>query len=174
MLARIFFVKASKNISEEEKQLIDEYLASKKLLCYFDENHTKKVYISSALFNDFIDNLITWLKGNCISVSSLMNDLSKSQGVSVVSLYEMINANFGDFKFSGFENPKNALLITSYIEELNLSVRAFNCLKRAGINTLQDLISLSKEDLTKIKKISPKALDEIIEKLYQLDLKIPD
>ncbi len=174
LLTRIFFVKASKDISEEEMQIIDNYLESKKLLCYFNEDHTKKIYITSYLFNAFIDNLIVWLKNNCISISSLKNDLSKIQNISVISLYEMINTNFGDFKFSGFENPKNALLITSYIEELNLSVRAFNCLKRAGINTLQDLISLSKEDLTKIKNISPKALDEIIEKLYQVDLEIPD
>lgn len=51
------------------------------------------------------------------------------------------------------------------IEELDLSVRSFNCLKRAGINTVEDLISKSEEDMMKVRNLGRKSLDEVVAKL---------
>ena len=54
------------------------------------------------------------------------------------------------------------------IEELDLSVRSFNCLKRAGINTVQDLISKSEEEMMKVRNLGKKSLEEVIAKLRSL------
>ena len=54
------------------------------------------------------------------------------------------------------------------IEELDLSVRSFNCLKRAGINTVEDLISKTEEDMMKVRNLGRKSLEEVINKLESL------
>lgn len=54
------------------------------------------------------------------------------------------------------------------IEELDLSVRSFNCLKRAGINTVEDLISKTEEDMMKVRNLGRKSLDEVVAKLQSL------
>lgn len=54
------------------------------------------------------------------------------------------------------------------IEELDLSVRSFNCLKRAGINTVEDLISKSEEDMMKVRNLGRKSLEEVVYKLDTL------
>lgn len=56
------------------------------------------------------------------------------------------------------------------IEELDLSVRSFNCLKRAGINTVDDLASKSEEDMMKVRNLGRKSLEEVIKKLEDLGL----
>ena len=56
------------------------------------------------------------------------------------------------------------------IEELDLSVRSFNCLKRAGINTVEDLISKTEEDMMKVRNLGRKSLNEVVSKLSSLDL----
>ena len=56
------------------------------------------------------------------------------------------------------------------IEELDLSVRSFNCLKRAGINTVEDLINRSEEDMMKVRNLGRKSLEEVIWKLSSLGL----
>ena len=50
------------------------------------------------------------------------------------------------------------------IEELDLSVRSFNCLKRAGINTVDDLINKSEEEMMKVRNLGKKSFDEVREK----------
>ena len=55
------------------------------------------------------------------------------------------------------------------IEELDLSVRAFNCLKRAGINTVQDLITKSPEEMMKVRNLGKKSLEEVMTKLASLN-----
>ena len=67
------------------------------------------------------------------------------------------------------ESQKEKVLETS-IEELELSVRSFNCLKRAGIATVEDLISRSEYDMMKVRNLGKKSLDEVIAKLHSLGL----
>lgn len=54
------------------------------------------------------------------------------------------------------------------IEELDLSVRSFNCLKRAGINTVEDLINKTEDDMMKVRNLGRKSLEEVINKLASL------
>ena len=65
------------------------------------------------------------------------------------------------------ENRKGKLLEMT-IEELELSVRSFNCLKRAGINTVDDLINKSPEDMMKVRNLGKKSFDEVKAKLQSL------
>ena len=56
------------------------------------------------------------------------------------------------------------------IEDLDLSVRSFNCLKRAGIDTVEDLINRTEEDMIKVRNLGRKSLEEVIQKLHSLNL----
>ena len=58
------------------------------------------------------------------------------------------------------------------IEELDLSVRSYNCLKRAGINTVQELASKSEEDMMKVRNLGRKSLEEVRAKLDELQLNL--
>lgn len=63
-------------------------------------------------------------------------------------------------------------LLEMTIEELDLSVRSYNCLKRAGINTVEDLIARTDEDMTKVRNLGRKSLEEVINKLHGLGLSL--
>lgn len=67
------------------------------------------------------------------------------------------------------EDPKIKALETT-IEDLDFSVRAYNCLKRANINTLQDLLNMSEEEITKIRNLGKKSLKEVMDKVKDLGL----
>ena len=67
------------------------------------------------------------------------------------------------------EFKKEKVLETS-IEELELSVRSFNCLKRAGISTVEDLTNKTEDEMTKVRNLGKKSLDEVTEKLHSLGL----
>ena len=67
------------------------------------------------------------------------------------------------------ESKKEKVLETS-IEELELSVRSFNCLKRAGIATVEDLTNRSESDMMKVRNLGKKSLDEVTNKLHSLGL----
>ena len=56
------------------------------------------------------------------------------------------------------------------IEELDMSVRSFNCLKRAGIDTVEDLTNRTEEDMIKVRNLGKKSLEEVIQKLNSLGL----
>ena len=56
------------------------------------------------------------------------------------------------------------------IEELDLSVRSYNCLKRAGINTVEELANKSEDDMMKVRNLGKKSLEEVIQKLEELGL----
>ena len=71
------------------------------------------------------------------------------------------------------EDPKQKALETA-IEDLDFSVRAYNCLKRAGIHTLQDLVSKSDSDIMKIRNLGKKSLKEVLDKVKELDLTLKD
>ena len=60
------------------------------------------------------------------------------------------------------------------IEELDLSVRSFNCLKRANINTVQDLISKTEDEMMKVRNLGRKSLEEVINKLNMMGLSLAD
>lgn len=72
------------------------------------------------------------------------------------------------------EEDKNSKIMSMSIDELELSVRSHNCLKRANINTVEDLVKKSKDDMLKVKNLGAKSLEEVIEKINNLGLKLRD
>ena len=68
------------------------------------------------------------------------------------------------------EESKKEKILEMPIEELELSVRSYNCLKRAGISTVQDLANKSEAEMMKVRNLGKKSLDEVINKLHSLEL----
>ena len=75
-----------------------------------------------------------------------------------------------DYNEPESDNKDKVLEMT--IEELDLSVRAFNCLKRAGINTVAELVQRNQEDMMKVRNLGRKSLEEVINKLASLGFKL--
>jgi len=61
-------------------------------------------------------------------------------------------------------------LLETPIEELEFSVRSYNCLKRAGINVVADIVSKTEQDMIKVRNLGKKSLDEVIGKIKDLGL----
>jgi DNA-directed RNA polymerase subunit alpha len=70
------------------------------------------------------------------------------------------------------EDDKKEKVLEMTIEELELSVRSYNCLKRAGINTVQELCSKTEEEMMKVRNLGRKSLEEVQEKLEDLGLSL--
>ena len=70
------------------------------------------------------------------------------------------------------EEDQKEKVLEMTIEELALSVRSYNCLKRAGINTVEDLTNKSEEEMMKVRNLGRKSLDEVLGKLEDLHLKL--
>lgn len=68
------------------------------------------------------------------------------------------------------EEDKKEKVLEMTIEELDLSVRSYNCLKRAGINTVEELTDRSEEDMMKVRNLGKKSLEEVKHKLHDLGL----
>ena len=78
-------------------------------------------------------------------------------------------ANISGLMIEKTEDPKVKALETP-IEDLDFSVRAYNCLKRDGIHTIQDLVNKSESDMMKIRNLGKKSLKEVLEKVRELGL----
>ncbi|MGN9164897.1 DNA-directed RNA polymerase subunit alpha [Tissierellaceae bacterium HCP3S3_D8] len=70
------------------------------------------------------------------------------------------------------EEDKKEKVLEMTVEELDLSVRSYNCLKRAGINTVEELIQKTEEDMMKVRNLGKKSLEEVQNKLAELDLNL--
>lgn len=70
------------------------------------------------------------------------------------------------------EETKKEKVLEMTIEELDLSVRSYNCLKRASINTVEDLISRTEDDMMKVRNLGRKSLEEVLAKLHGLGLSL--
>lgn len=70
------------------------------------------------------------------------------------------------------EETKKEKVLEMTIEELDLSVRSYNCLKRAGINTVEDLTNRTEEDMMKVRNLGRKSLEEVLQKLQALGLSL--
>ena len=68
------------------------------------------------------------------------------------------------------KETKKEKVLEMTIEELDMSVRSFNCLKRAGIDTVEDLTNRTEDDMIKVRNLGKKSLEEVIQKLHSLGL----
>lgn len=81
------------------------------------------------------------------------------------------NAKSAEVMIEKEDNEKEKVLEMN-IDELELSVRSFNCLKRAGINTVEELTSKTPEDMMKVRNLGRKSLEEVLNKLKELNLSL--
>jgi DNA-directed RNA polymerase subunit alpha len=68
------------------------------------------------------------------------------------------------------DEDDKAKVMEMTIEELDLSVRSYNCLKRAGINSMQELVQKSEDEMMKVRNLGKKSLEEVLQKLEELNL----
>ena len=70
------------------------------------------------------------------------------------------------------EEDKKEKVLEMTVEELDLSVRSYNCLKRAGINTVEELTNKTSDDMMKVRNLGRKSLEEVLAKLNELGLQL--
>ena len=88
-----------------------------------------------------------------------------------LTLFINLTENMGaGIDFNVPEDDKKEKVLEMTIEELDLSVRAYNCLKRAGINTVAELVQRNQEDMMKVRNLGKKSLEEVEQKLIALGL----
>ena len=69
-------------------------------------------------------------------------------------------------------DSKKEKVMEMTIEELDLSVRSYNCLKRAGVNTVEDLAGKTEEDMMRVRNLGKKSLEEVLNKMESLGLNL--
>ena len=106
--------------------------------------------------------LEVWTDGT-ISAKEAISQAANLQDLFLTFLV-LFHKNFRYARFIGEIDKQFQMLV----EELDLSVRSFNCLKRAGINTVDDLINKSEEEMMKVRNLGKKSFDEVREKLQSL------
>lgn len=92
-----------------------------------------------------------------------------------LSLFIELCEQFGSLDvFKPVGNNSAGKILEKPIEELDFSVRSYNCLKRANINTVEDLTRMTKEQLLKVRNLGAKSVEEVIEKLDEYSLKLSE
>jgi len=89
-----------------------------------------------------------------------------------LELFVGLNDQAMPVSFPDPEDDKKEKVLEMTIEELDLSVRAYNCLKRAGINTVAELVQRNQEDMMKVRNLGKKSLEEVEQKLLGLGLSL--
>lgn len=108
---------------------------------------------------------------------SIRADEAVSLGAKILSkhlsLFINLTEKVDEVEIASEENENNKeKVLEMTIEELDLSVRSYNCLKRAGINTVQELIRKSDEEMMKVRNLGKKSLEEVQNKLKELGLNL--
>ncbi len=114
--------------------------------------------------------LEVWTDGSILPKAALA---SAAQVITDnMSLFINLTNNYQRVDFSEPEDNSKEKVLEMTIEELDLSVRAFNCLKRAGINTVAELVQRNQEDMMKVRNLGKKSLEEVEQKLVALGLRL--
>ena len=110
--------------------------------------------------------LEVWTDGT-ISAKEAVSLAAKILNEHLNLFVDLSDATYAEIMVETKDDSKETVLEMT-IEELDLSVRSFNCLKRAGINTVKDLISKSEDEMMKVRNLGKKSLEEVRNKLISL------
>lgn len=121
-------------------------------------------YIQQYKGIDTCDSLVSTVKGNpvymrCFRTGNFIDELDR--------LSEIVNS-------TEVLRPNDPEVLDIPLEEINLSVRSFNALKRASVNTVGDLVSMTEEDFIKVRNFGKRSYDEIIGILEKMGLKLKE
>ncbi len=148
-------------------------------LIYTDSIYTPVYNVNYTVENTRVGNITDYDK---LTIDVLTNGtISAREAVSLGA--KILNEHLNLFVNLSDEAKKTEIMVEREetlkeqilemtIEDLDLSVRSFNCLKRAGIDTVQDLISKTEEDMIKVRNLGKKSLDEVRQKLQSLGLEL--
>ena len=103
--------------------------------------------------------------------------LSTGAGIFIdyLSLFRSLpDINLDNSSIKDGKNLDTNSVLSKSVEELDLSLRSFNCLKRANLDTVKDIISQDIEQLKKIKNFDKKSVEEVVDKMHELGLKFLD
>lgn len=163
LLRKIDTLKSNHTLSFSMQQELDEFLQSKNLALKI--GNVKILYLSKQNSNELINQFAIWMMKNNHSINEFLLEL-KVNNINTFAIVEYIHQKFPDF-IDGI----NLKLSSRLIDELDFSVRTMNCLIRAGIYTIEDLVSLYGEDLgRRIHPLGRKSLEEICKKLSAEEL----
>lgn len=145
-----------------------------------DKYNLYNVYVDSKFISYFYWNLFEELHKNGYSINALHSKIKDLKINSFESLINCIEKEFPKVTIEklfskyivGYGISQDVLQVT--IEDMDLSIRAYNCLKRANILTIEDLIAKTEDDMLKVRNLGRKPLDEIIIKLDEYGLKLKD
>ena len=111
-----------------------------------------------------------WTNGTILpkeALASAAQIITNNMKLFIDLTVNVVSVNYNEPEM---DNRDKVLEMT--IEELDMSVRSFNCLKRAGIDTVEDLINRTEEDMIKVRNLGKKSLEEVIQKLSSLGLSL--
>ena len=111
-----------------------------------------------------------WTNGTILPKEALASAASIIAGN--MKLFTDLTMNVVSVNYNEPENDNRDKVLEMTIEELDLSVRAFNCLKRASINTVGELVQKNQEDMMKVRNLGKKSLEEVEQKLQVLGLSL--
>ena len=107
---------------------------------------------------------------------SISPDEATSLAAKILNSHLLLFVNLTDnvptVDLTPAQDDKQEKVLEMTIEELDLSVRAYNCLKRAGINTVAELVQRNQEDMMKVRNLGKKSLEEVEQKLMALGLNL--
>jgi DNA-directed RNA polymerase subunit alpha len=115
------------------------------------------------------DKLIleVWTDGT-ISAKEAVSQAANLLNEHLKLFVDLSEETYDETQFSEDNGGDKGRILEMTIEELDLSVRSFNCLKRAGINTVDDLINKSEEEMMKVRNLGRKSFEEVRDKLTSL------
>lgn len=121
---------------------------------------------------DFDKLVLEVTTNGTVSGKEVVSLAAKLLGEYVNLFVELVDSMTNTSILVSREEDKVHKLMIMSIEDMDLSVRSYNCLKRAGINTVEDLIHKTEDDMLKVKNLGRKSLDEVIHKLESLGLSL--
>jgi DNA-directed RNA polymerase subunit alpha len=118
------------------------------------------------------DKLVLSVKTDGSMSAKEVVSLAAKALIEHIQIFEVSDKFTGKDILTGPKNNGLPDILGRSIDEMELSVRSFNCLKRAGIHTVEDLTKKSEEDMLKVRNLGRKSLDEVIQKLNSYGLSL--
>lgn len=147
-------------------------------LIAMDSSHSPVIKVNYSVQNTRVGNITdydklemeVWTNGT-ISARTAVSMSAKILSDHLTLFIDLAEPQeMADDVWKGDEMESREKILSMTIEELDLSVRSFNCLKRAGINTVDDLINKSPEEMMRVRNLGKKSLEEVIVKLESYGL----
>ena len=162
----------SSDKSIQDKTQVDKMSLNK---IYIDSIYTPVLKVNYTVENTRVEQITDYDKLTLEVWTNGVINAQEAVSLAAKVLTEHLNL-FVDLSDKGYnteimvekDDKGKEKVLEMTIEELDLSVRSFNCLKRAGINTVEDLINKSEDDMMKVRNLGRKSLEEVVYKLNSL------